>query len=72
MQVQQLDRFLVSKSFEDRWNNMGERVLERKWSDHFRIMLCENKIDYGPTPFKFYDAWLSDMVVGDIVKKSGK
>ncbi|KAJ9567283.1 hypothetical protein OSB04_003249 [Centaurea solstitialis] len=64
-----LDRFLVSSSFGDRWKHLSARTLERKWSDHTPILLRDKLDDYGPIPFKFYDIWLKEDSVANLVKE---
>ncbi|KAJ9557801.1 hypothetical protein OSB04_012415 [Centaurea solstitialis] len=63
-----LDRFLVTAAFEKIWRNIGAKVLERKWSDHASIMLFDQWRDFGPSPFKFFDVWLSDKRIEEVVK----
>ncbi|KAJ9557691.1 hypothetical protein OSB04_012305 [Centaurea solstitialis] len=64
-----LDRFLVTRSFGDRWSNLCAKPLERKWSDHTPILLSDKVHDFGPKPFKFFDIWLKEETVVDLVKK---
>ena len=64
-----LDRFLITRSFEDQWRNIGARTLERKWPDHTPILLSDKEGDFGPVPFKFFDVWLSDSKVDEVVKR---
>ncbi|KAJ9556399.1 hypothetical protein OSB04_011013 [Centaurea solstitialis] len=63
------NRFLVSSSFGDRWKHLCARTLERKWSDHAPILLRDKVDDYGPIPFKFYDIWLKEESVANLVKE---
>ncbi|GJQ90373.1 RNA-directed DNA polymerase, eukaryota [Tanacetum coccineum] len=36
---------------------LGAVTLDRYLSDHWPILLCESKIDYGPIPFWFFHYW---------------
>lgn len=54
-----LDRFLLSQEFLDRFN-FSQWGLHRPISDHYPIMLAQDIRNWGPKPFKFQDAWLSN------------
>ncbi|KAJ9543812.1 hypothetical protein OSB04_023519 [Centaurea solstitialis] len=64
-----LDRFLVSRSFGERWRNLNALTLERTWSDHYPILLRDKVKDFGLPPFKFYDTWLKEEAVAVLVKR---
>ncbi|GKV11786.1 hypothetical protein SLEP1_g23006 [Rubroshorea leprosula] len=53
-----IDRFLVSKECLQKWNDFKQWGLGRSVSDHCPLLLKNEKIDWGPKPFKFFDAWL--------------
>ncbi|KAI3771839.1 hypothetical protein L6452_03008 [Arctium lappa] len=55
-----LDRFLTSNGFCMSWRNLGVKALDRKWSDHYPIMLHESNGGFGPKPFKIFDTWLEE------------
>ncbi|KAJ9539609.1 hypothetical protein OSB04_026115 [Centaurea solstitialis] len=65
-----LDRFLSNQSFVSSWKLLGVRALERKGSDHMPLMLSEDLKDFGPKPFKFFNAWLSEDSLEAIVRES--
>lgn len=65
-----LDRFLVSNEFGVAWNNLGAKILERRWSDHFPILLFDKKTNFGPKPFKLFDTWLEEEGIEDIVREA--
>ncbi|KAJ9565877.1 hypothetical protein OSB04_001843 [Centaurea solstitialis] len=65
-----LDRFLTTPSFEKLWRNIGAKVLERKWSDHAPIIIYDMWRDFGPPPFKFFDVWLLEKNLEDVVAGS--
>ncbi|GKC92973.1 RNA-directed DNA polymerase, eukaryota, partial [Tanacetum coccineum] len=42
----------------DKWGYKMSVVLEKGKPDHRSILLRESKVDYGPTPFRFFHSWL--------------
>ncbi|GJY33891.1 RNA-directed DNA polymerase, eukaryota [Tanacetum coccineum] len=65
-----LDRFLITKDFQEIWRNLGSVALDRKLSDHCPIVLLDKGLDFGPKPFRFFDAWLKDVEMIDVVKEA--
>ncbi|KAJ9539578.1 hypothetical protein OSB04_026084 [Centaurea solstitialis] len=63
-----LDRFLISDSFGAIWRNLGARAIERNWSDHTPILLDNSNVDFGPRPFKFFNAWLKEDSIDGVVR----
>nr|GEX17920.1 RNA-directed DNA polymerase, eukaryota [Tanacetum cinerariifolium] len=49
--MSKLDRFLVSEGLLINFPNLLGLCLDRRISDHRPILMCEAKLDYGPTPF---------------------
>ncbi|XP_071699063.1 uncharacterized protein [Rutidosis leptorrhynchoides] len=51
------------------WDNLSAIALERTKSDHCPIVLKDEEKNFGPKPFRFFDAWLDvdgiDQVVID-------
>ncbi|GJV55435.1 RNA-directed DNA polymerase, eukaryota, reverse transcriptase zinc-binding domain protein [Tanacetum coccineum] len=45
-------------------------ALDRKLSDHCPIVLLDKGLDFGPKPFRFFDAWLKDVEMIDVVKEA--
>ncbi|XP_071694314.1 uncharacterized protein [Rutidosis leptorrhynchoides] len=62
-----LDRFLVTQKFLDLWEDLSIVALDRKLSDHCPLVLRDKVIDYGPKPFKVFDAWFDYEDVGKVV-----
>ncbi|GKG24520.1 RNA-directed DNA polymerase, eukaryota, reverse transcriptase zinc-binding domain protein, partial [Tanacetum coccineum] len=55
-----LDRFLISESFYDVFPHVTGVVLEKGIPDHRLILLKDFKVDFGPTPFRFFQyGWRS-------------
>ncbi|GKU89787.1 hypothetical protein SLEP1_g3881 [Rubroshorea leprosula] len=53
-----IDRFLVSEECLQKWNDLKQWGLGRSVSDHCPLLLKNEKVDWGPKPFKFFDSWL--------------
>ncbi|XP_071717955.1 uncharacterized protein [Rutidosis leptorrhynchoides] len=62
-----LDRYLVSEIFLNSWGDISVVALERKHSDHCPIILKSEEKNFGPKPFKFFDAWLDNKEVDQVV-----
>ncbi|XP_022003348.1 uncharacterized protein LOC110900791 [Helianthus annuus] len=58
VKLSKLDRFLVSKSFKDRWLLAATTALTRYTSDHCPIVLSTVPTDFGHVPFRFFNTWL--------------
>ena len=52
-----LDRFLVTQSWLDHFNEVVQSRLPRPTSDHFSIFLIGG-LRRGPSPFRFENMWL--------------
>ncbi|KAK3227785.1 hypothetical protein Dsin_007647 [Dipteronia sinensis] len=65
-----LDRFLLSQEILIWFPNLIQKGLERSLSDHYLIMLGEQKDDWGPCPFQLYNSWLEnkDLIVDEALK----
>ncbi|KAK3220321.1 hypothetical protein Dsin_014291 [Dipteronia sinensis] len=55
-----LDRFLLSPSILMWFPNLLQRSLPRSLSDHNPVMLCEENLEWGPSPFRFPNWWLEE------------
>lgn len=67
--MSKLDRFLISENFGEFWPNYEVTPDVRLFSDHKPLILKHIKRSYGFPPFKFYNTWLEEGDLGDIVKK---
>ncbi|GKV01533.1 hypothetical protein SLEP1_g14082 [Rubroshorea leprosula] len=56
--MSRLDRFLLSKEWCLNWENVKQWGLNHSLSDHCPIVLKNQITDWGPKPFRFFDAWL--------------
>ncbi|GJU77985.1 RNA-directed DNA polymerase, eukaryota [Tanacetum coccineum] len=55
--MSKLDRFLISEYLMRNCPNISSIILDRYLSDHRPILLREIRLDYGPTPFRFFHHW---------------
>ncbi|GJS73079.1 RNA-directed DNA polymerase, eukaryota, reverse transcriptase zinc-binding domain protein [Tanacetum coccineum] len=58
IKLSKIDRFLVTHHFLSKWLNDILTSLDRDLSDHCPLVLKTYSVDYGPTPFKFFNSWL--------------
>nr|GEX81870.1 RNA-directed DNA polymerase, eukaryota [Tanacetum cinerariifolium] len=58
LKMSKIDRFLVSESFYETFPHITGVILEKGTPDHRHILLKESEVDYGPTLFWFFYAWL--------------
>ncbi|XP_022024613.1 uncharacterized protein LOC110924948 [Helianthus annuus] len=63
-----LDRIFVCDGFMDKWPNAKQSALPRGKLDHRPLILQVNIDDFGPTPFRFFNTWLLDPELADVVK----
>ncbi|GJX07501.1 RNA-directed DNA polymerase, eukaryota, reverse transcriptase zinc-binding domain protein [Tanacetum coccineum] len=65
--LSKLDRFLITEDSSPYFQNFSALVLDSPISDHRPIILKPSTLDFGPTPFKFYNSWLLDNRLHDLV-----
>nr|GEZ72045.1 RNA-directed DNA polymerase, eukaryota, reverse transcriptase zinc-binding domain protein [Tanacetum cinerariifolium] len=68
--LSKLDRFLISEGVMEDIPDIKVTTIERLWSDHSPILLHSKKADFGPSPFKHYNSWLSRDGFDDIIKST--
>ncbi|XP_035844824.1 uncharacterized protein LOC118491295 [Helianthus annuus] len=68
--LSKIDRTLVCDAFMEKWPEARFEALGRHLSDHCPIALCCAKVDFGPIPFRFYNSWLEDEGIDEVVKKN--
>ena len=56
--MSRLDRFLVSDNWESHFGNAIQRILPRPVSNHSPILLDNEGVRSGPSPFRFELMWL--------------
>ncbi|KAH1192341.1 Coiled-coil domain-containing protein SCD2 [Glycine max] len=63
-----LDRVLVSDAWLSKWPDSSQLNLERNYSDHCPILLNSKRSDWGPKPFRVFDAWFSNKDYTKVVR----
>ena len=63
-----LDRFLVSDDWESKFSKVVQRCLPRPSSNHSLILLDNDGIRTGPSPFRFQLMWLKHEGFKEILK----
>ncbi|GKV50269.1 hypothetical protein SLEP1_g56981 [Rubroshorea leprosula] len=70
--MSRLDRFLLSEEWCLNWENVKQWGLNRSLSYHCPIVLKNQITDWGPKPFRFFDAWMELPQFKDIVTDTWK
>ncbi|GJV40039.1 RNA-directed DNA polymerase, eukaryota [Tanacetum coccineum] len=68
--MSKLDRFLISDGIISLFPSITALCLDRHLSDHRPILLCEVKLDFGPTPFRFYHSWFGYVGFDEMVEQT--
>nr|GEU93941.1 RNA-directed DNA polymerase, eukaryota [Tanacetum cinerariifolium] len=68
--MSKLDRYLNSKGLLVLFPSMLALCLDRHLSDHRPILMRDLKVDYGPTPFRFFHSWFGKKGFDDLALKS--
>lgn len=59
LKMSKLDRFLIKNVFADDWEDAAAVVGDRVFFDHCPVLLKAKVVDFGPSPFRCYDHWLT-------------
>ncbi|GKV27405.1 hypothetical protein SLEP1_g36578 [Rubroshorea leprosula] len=70
--MSRIDRFLLTEEWILKWSDVKQWGLNRSVSDHCPILLKTEKMDWGPKPFKFFDAWLDQPRCKEIIREVWK
>ncbi|XP_071686943.1 uncharacterized protein [Rutidosis leptorrhynchoides] len=70
LKFSKLDRFLVTEKFLHPWKDLTASIMDRHLSDHCAIILKDEERNFGPKPFKVFDAWLDDEEVNKIIQEA--
>lgn len=65
-----LDRTLVSDSWVKIWPRSRQYILNRKVSDHCALVIKDRRVDWGPKPFRSFDAWEELDGYRDVVRQA--
>ncbi|XP_071695704.1 uncharacterized protein [Rutidosis leptorrhynchoides] len=68
LKFSKLNRFLVSEVFYSNWNSISAIAMDRKHSDHCPIMLSDIEMNFGPKPFKIFDAWFDEDNIEQVLR----
>ncbi|GKV07790.1 hypothetical protein SLEP1_g19511 [Rubroshorea leprosula] len=69
-QMSRIDRFLIFVDWLEKWGDVKQWGLGRSVSDHCPLVLKNEKVDWGPKPFKFFDAWLEQPDCKELIRKT--
>ncbi|KAK8327880.1 hypothetical protein V6Z11_A11G212100 [Gossypium hirsutum] len=64
----QLDRFLVDEVWLEKIEDFQQQGLNLSVSDHIPILLSHGSTDWGPRPFKFFNAWVKNKEYMSIIR----
>ncbi|XP_019429666.1 PREDICTED: uncharacterized protein LOC109337200 [Lupinus angustifolius] len=70
--MSRIDRFLVNDGWLTKWGTLVQQGLPRTFSDHCPILLKNDVSDWGPTPFRTNNYWVSDRRFGQLVTDEWK
>ncbi|KAM0036030.1 putative RNA-directed DNA polymerase [Helianthus debilis subsp. tardiflorus] len=65
-----LDRILVCDKVVDKWSNARVTALSRDRSDHRPVLFSVVSDNFGPLPFRFFNSWLDEIGLEDVVKQA--
>ncbi|KAD7477719.1 hypothetical protein E3N88_00855 [Mikania micrantha] len=66
--LSRIDRVLVCDGFMNKWPMGSVKALNREYSDHSPLLLSIKELNFGPTPFRFYNSWLELDSLDKVVK----
>nr|GEY76724.1 cytochrome P450 [Tanacetum cinerariifolium] len=65
-----MDKFMVTHSFFDVWNDANVSVLCRSYSDHCPVLLKLGSLNFGLKPYKVFDKWIRLSDFKDVISNS--
>ncbi|KAJ9544674.1 hypothetical protein OSB04_024381 [Centaurea solstitialis] len=68
LKLSKMDTCLVSLNFIDNRPNAGGVILRRIYSNHCSVMLDARDLDFGLIPFRFFNSWLQDLNLANMVR----
>lgn len=68
--LSKLDRFFANQDFLEIWGLAAATILPRNKSDHCPIILINDVFDFGPSPFRFFNSWLSIDGIDELVNNA--
>ncbi|GKV02337.1 hypothetical protein SLEP1_g14790 [Rubroshorea leprosula] len=67
--MSRIDKFLLSEGWLTKWSEARQWGLSRIVSDHCPILLRHKHIEWGPKPFKFFNAWFQQEGCKELIKE---
>ncbi|KAJ0577283.1 putative RNA-directed DNA polymerase [Helianthus annuus] len=67
--LSKIDRVFVCEHFMESWPNAKLTALERDVSDHSPLLLSIREDGIGPIPFRFFNSWLGEQELDDLVNR---
>ncbi|KAJ0522407.1 putative RNA-directed DNA polymerase [Helianthus annuus] len=67
--LSKIDRMFVCERFMSSWPNASLLALERDVSDHSPLVLSICSEGFGPIPFRFFNSWLGNGELDDLVNR---
>ncbi|KAL4559868.1 hypothetical protein LXL04_032014 [Taraxacum kok-saghyz] len=68
--MSKIDRFLGTEGVFAKFPNLSSVALPNTVSDHRLICLKELVLDYGPTPFRFFNSWMNEASFEQVLLES--
>ncbi|GKV44689.1 hypothetical protein SLEP1_g51849 [Rubroshorea leprosula] len=67
--MSRIDRVLLSDGWLSMWSEARQWGLCRSVSDHCPIVLKHQQVDWGPKPFRLFDAWLEKEGCRELIRE---
>ncbi|XP_017604874.1 uncharacterized protein LOC108451727 [Gossypium arboreum] len=64
-----LDRFLIDEDWFENSEDFQQQGLNRSISNHIPVLLSYGSVDWGPKPFKFFNAWFNKKECLSLIRK---
>ncbi|GKU90763.1 hypothetical protein SLEP1_g4714 [Rubroshorea leprosula] len=68
--ISRLDRILLSEEWLLNWEDVTQWGLKRTISDHCPVILKNEKVDWGPKPFRLFDVWMEKPGFRELVEET--
>ncbi|XP_022014110.1 uncharacterized protein LOC110913595 [Helianthus annuus] len=67
--LSKIDRILMCDGFMNKWPIAWFEELTKHVSNHSPLLLSSKSADFGTIPFRFYNSWLEEDGIGEVIKK---
>ncbi|GLU19817.1 hypothetical protein SLE2022_360420 [Rubroshorea leprosula] len=68
--ISRLDRILLFEEWLLNWEDVTQWGLKRTISDHCPVILKNEKVDWGPKPFRLFDVWMEKPGFRELVEET--